>query len=86
MAFVSSKSSKSSKQSNLPDYQLVIKVPTSKGFITLGKLGLYNESSLHSKVIGLDQEQLIKLISKAELSITTYSSSNTDDNIELVIE
>ena len=83
MAFVS-KSSKSSK-GNLPDNQLVIKVPTSKGYITLGKIGLYNESNLHSKVAQLPQDQLIKLLSKAELIIQPYSSSSNDEDIELVI-
>lgn len=81
MAFVSK--SKSGK-SNLPDNQLVIKVSTSKGYVTLGKIGLYNESALHSKVAQLTNEQLIKLLSNAEVSIVAYSS-NTDDEIELVI-
>ena len=83
MAFVSK--SKSSKQGNLPDNQLVVKVPTSKGFVTLGKIGLYNESSLHSKVAEFTNEQLVKLLSKAELSITPYSNGNQDDDIELDI-
>ena len=82
MAFVSK--SKSTKQGNLPDYQLIIKVPTSKGHVTLGKVGLYNESALHSKVAQLSNEQLIKLLSKAELSITPYST-NVEDDIELVL-
>ena len=81
MAFVSK--SKSGK-GNLPDNQLVVKVSTSKGFVTLGKIGLYNESALHSKVAQLTNEQLIKLLSNAEVSIVAYSS-NTDDEIELVI-
>ena len=81
MAFVSK--SKSGK-SNLPDYQLVVKVSTSKGYVTLGKIGLYEESALHSKVAQLTNEQLIKLLSNAEVSIVAYSS-NTDDEIELVI-
>ena len=82
MAFVSK--SKSGK-SNLPDNQLVIKVPTSKGYVTLGKLGLYNESALHSKVAQLTNEQLIKLLSNAEVSIQPYTNGNADDEIELVI-
>mgnify|MGYP003611208510 CR=1 FL=1 len=82
MAFVSK--SKSGK-SNLPDNQLVIKVPTSKGYVTLGKLGLYNESALHSKVAQLTNEQLIKLLSNAEVSIQSYSNGNVDDEIELVL-
>lgn len=81
MSFVSK--SKSGK-GKLPDNQLVIKVKTSKGFVTLGKIGLYDESALHSKVAQLSSEQLIKLLSNAEVSIVAYSS-NTDDEIELVI-
>lgn len=82
MAFVSK--SKSGK-SNLPDNQLVVKVKTSKGFVTLGKIGLYNESALHSKVSQLSTEQLIKLLANAEVSIVPYQSNNADDDIELVI-
>ena len=77
MAFVSNKSK--SKSGNLPDNQLIIKVSTSKGYVTLGKIGLYNESALHSAVAKLSSEQLIKLFSKAELSIVEYSSENKDD-------
>ena len=84
MAFVS-KSSKSAKKNNLPDNQLVIKVPTSKGYVTLGKLGLYDESALHSKVAQLSNEQLVKLLAKAELSIVPYSNGNVEDDIELVL-
>ena len=83
MAFVSNKSK--SKSGNLPDNQLVVKVSTSKGFVTLGKIGLYNESALHSKVAQLTNEQLIKLLANAEVSIVPYSSSSSDDEIELVI-
>ena len=83
MAFASEKSkpakSKSGKASNLPDNQLIIKVSTSKGYVTLGKIGLYNESALHSAVAKLSNEQLIKLLSKAELSIVEYSNDNKDD-------
>lgn len=82
MAFVSKTKSKSG---NLPDNQLVIKVKTSKGFVTLGKVGLYNESALHSKVAALTTEQLVKLLSQAEISIAPYQSGNTDDDFELVI-
>ena len=81
MAFVSK--SKSGK-SNLPDNQLVVKVATSKGFVTLGKIGLYNESALHSKVAQLTNEQLLKLLSNAEVSIVAYSS-NTEDEFELIV-
>ncbi len=83
MVFASEKSkptkSKSGKASNLPDNQLIIKVSTSKGYVTLGKIGLYNESALHSAVAKLSNEQLIKLLSKAELSIVEYSNDNKDD-------
>ena len=82
MAFVSK--SKSGK-GNLPDNQLVVKVATSKGFVTLGKIGLYNESALHSKVAQLSNEQLIKLLANAQLEIVAYSSGSSDDEIELVI-
>lgn len=84
MAFVSNKS-KSGKGSNLPDNQLVVKVSTSKGYVTLGKIGLYNESALHSKVAQLTNEQLIKLLAKAELSIVPYTNGNNEDDIELDI-
>ena len=88
MTFASEKSkptkSKSGK-SNLPDNQLIIKVSTSKGYVTLGKLGLYNESALHSKVAQLSSEQLVRLLSNAELSIVQYSNGNNEDDIELVI-
>ena len=84
MAFVS-KSGKSAKKSNLPDNQLVIKISTSKGFVTLGKIGLYDESALHSKVAQLSNEQLIKLLAKAEVTIQPYSNGNIDEDIELVL-
>lgn len=82
MAFVGKSKSKSG---NLPDNQLIIKVSTSKGFVTLGKVGLYNESALHSKVAQLTPEQLVKLLSKAELSIVPYQSGNAEEEIELII-
>ena len=82
MAFVSK--SKSGK-SNLPDNQLVVKVPTSKGYVTLGKIGLYDESALHSKVAQLSPEQLLKLLSKAEVSIVPYSNGNTEEEFELLV-
>lgn len=81
MAFVS----KSKKSGNLPDNQLVVKVSTSKGFVTLGKIGLYNESALHSKVAALSNEQLLKLLTKAEVSVVPYSNGNNEDDIELDI-
>lgn len=82
MAFVSK--SKSGK-SNLPDNHLVVKVSTSKGYVTLGKIGLFNESALHSKVAQLTNEQLVKLLSKAEVSVVPYSSNANEDEIELII-
>ena len=85
MAFASEKSKSSTKgksKSNLPDNQLVIKVSTSKGYVTLGKVGLYNESALHEKVAKLTNEQLLKLLSKAEVSIVPFTS-NAKDDIEL---
>ena len=83
MAFVSKTKSKSNK-GNLPNHQLVIKISTSKGFVTLGKIGLYDESALHSKVAQLTPEQLVKLLAKAEVSITPYAS-NDQEEIELVL-
>lgn len=74
-----------SGKSKLPDNQLVVKVSTSKGYVTLGKIGLYNESALHSKVAELTNEQLIKLLAKAEVSIVPYSSSVNEEGIELLI-
>ena len=82
MSFVSK--SKSGK-SKLPDQQLVVKVSTSKGYVTLGKIGLYNESALHSKVAQLTNEQLVKLLANAELSVVPYSSNANEEEIELII-
>ena len=82
MAFAS-KSNR--KASNLPDNQLIIKVSTSKGFITLGKIGLYNESALHSVVAKLSNEQLTKLLANAQLAVVEYENSNDKDTIELVL-
>lgn len=82
MAFVSK--SKSGK-GNLPDNQLVVKISTSKGYVTLGKIGLYNESALHSKVAALSPEQLVRLLSKAEVSVVPYSNGSSDDDFELDI-
>ena len=83
MAFASKKPK--SVKGNLPDNQLVIKIPTSKGYVTLGKIGLYDESSLHSKVAQLTNEQLVKLLAKAEVSVQPYSS-NVEDTVELLID
>ena len=79
MAFAS----KTKKTNNLPDKELVIKVNTSEGFVTLGRVGLYEESPLHSQVTKLSNEQLVKLISNAELTIIEYSRTPNND-IKLV--
>lgn len=88
MTFASEKSkptkSKSGKASNLPNHQLIIKVSTSKGHVTLGKIGLYDESALHSAVAKLSNEQLLKLLAKAEVSVVPYTSDNKDA-IELIL-
>ena len=80
MTFASEKSKTKSKsgKASLPDHQLIIKVPTSKGFVTLGKIGLYDESALHSAVAQLSSEQLVKLLSKAEASIVAYNNDKSD--------
>ena len=91
MAFASEKvksaKAKSAKANsgNLPQHQLVVKVSTSKGYVTLGKIGLYDESALHSAVAKLSNEQLVKLLANAELSIVQYTSSANKDEIELVL-
>ena len=81
MAFASKTNSK--KTNNLPDNELVIKVNTSEGYVTLGRIGLYDESPLHSQVTKLSKEQLAKLISNAELTIIEYSRTPNND-IKLV--
>lgn len=82
MAFTSKSKGKSGK---LPDNQLVIKVSTSKGYVTLGKIGLYDESALHAQVAKLSNEQLVKLLSKAEVSVVPYASSN-EDEIQVILD
>ena len=84
MAFASPQASAKKKSNNTPNKELVIKINTSKGFVTLGRVGLYDESALHTAVSQLTQEQLAKLISSAQLEIVTYSR-DTEDKIELVI-
>ena len=79
MAFAS----KTKKTNNLPDKELVIKVNTSEGFVTLGRIGLYDESPLHSKVTQLSNEQLAKLLASAQLTIIEYSRTPNND-IKLV--
>ena len=79
MAFAS----KAKKTNNLPDNELIIKVNTSEGYVTLGRIGLYNESPLHSQVTQLSNEQLTKLLANAQLSIVEYSRSS-NNNIKLV--
>ena len=72
------------KKNNTPDKELIIKINTSKGFVTLGRVGLYDESGLHTAVAKLGPEQLAKLISNAQLEIVNYSR-DTEDNIQLII-
>ena len=84
MAFASEKSKSPKGKANLPNHQLIIKVSTSKGHVTLGKIGLYDESALHSAVAKLSNEQLVKLLAKAEVSVVPYTSDNKDP-IELVL-
>ena len=79
MAFAS----KAKKTNNLPDNELIIKVNTSEGYVTLGRVGLYEESPLHSQVTQLSNEQLAKLISNAELTIIEYSRTSNNE-IKLV--
>ena len=81
----SAKSKSASAKSNTPDNQLVVKVSTSKGYVTLGKIGLYNESALHSAVAKLSNEQLVRLLSNAELSIVPYSDANKEEAIQLIL-
>ena len=84
MAFASPQPASAKKKAKTPDKELVIKVNTSKGYVTLGKLGLYNESSLHLQVSKLQPEQLQQLLAKATVEIIDYSRSE-DDKIQLVI-
>ena len=81
MAFVSSKKK---GKGNLPDHQLVIKINTSKGYITLGRVGLYNESTLHDKVVNLSPEKLAKLLGQALVEVVPYEEALTEE-IELII-
>ena len=75
MAFAS----KTKKTNNLPDKELVIKVNTSEDFVTLGRVGLYEESPLHSQVTQLSNEQLAKLLASAQLTIIEYSRTPNND-------
>ena len=79
MAFAS----QTKKTNNLPDKELIIKVNTSEGYVTLGRVGLYEESPLHSQVTQLSNEQLVKLISNAQLTIVEYSRTPNNE-IKLV--
>ena len=82
MAFVSA--SKKKSKGNLPDNQLIIKVKTSKGFVTLGRVGLYDESALHAKVANLPAEKLAKLLGNAQVEVVPYEEALTEE-IELII-
>ena len=83
MTFASPKTP-SKKAKNTPDNEIVVKINTSKGYVTLGRIGLYNESVLHKQVANLQQEQLVKLLSNAQIEIVEYTRSD-DDKIQLVI-
>ena len=89
MAFASPEKAKSAKSkstpANKPNHQLIVKVATSKGYVTLGKIGLYDESALHSAVAKLSNEQLVKLLSNAEVSIVPYTDSKDKEAIQLVL-
>ena len=71
-------------KNNTPDKELIIKINTSKGFVTLGRVGLYDESALHTAVSQLGPEQLCKLLASAQLEVVAYSR-DTEDNIQLII-
>ena len=72
------------KKNNTPDKELIIKINTSKGFVTLGRIGLYDESSLHTAVSQLTQEQLQQLLAKASVEIVNYTRDD-EDKIALVL-
>ena len=84
MAFASPQPASAKKKNNTPNKELIIKINTSKGFVTLGRVGLYDESSLHTAVAKLGPEQLCKLLSNSQLEIVNYSR-DTEDNIQLII-
>ena len=67
-----------------PNKEIVVKVNTSKGYVTLGRIGLYDESPLHAQVSKLTQDQLAKLLANSSLEIVEYTRASSDD-IQLVI-
>ena len=85
MAFASpAPQASAKKKANTPNKELVVKVNTSKGFVTLGRIGLYDESALHNAVSQLTQEQLAKMFASAQLEIIDYSRDD-EDKIALVL-
>ena len=74
----------SKKKNNTPNKELVVKVNTSKGYVTLGRIGLYDESALHAQVAKLAPEQLQQLLAKSSIEVVAYTRSD-DDKIELII-
>lgn len=67
-----------------PNKEIVVKINTSKGYVTLGRIGLYDESPLHAQVSKLTQDQLVKLLANASLEIVEYTRASSDD-IQLVL-
>ena len=84
MTFASPKTPAKKAKNNTPDKEHLVKVNTSKGYVTLGRIGLYNESALHTQVAKLQPEQLAKLLANASIEVVPYTRSD-DDKIELII-
>ena len=84
MTFASPKTPSKKATKNTPDNEIIIKVNTSKGYVTLGRIGLYDESSLHNQVAKLAPEQLQKLLANASIEVVQYTRSD-DDKIQLII-
>lgn len=84
MTFASPKTPSKKVTKNTPNKELIVKVNTSKGYVTLGRIGLYNESALHTQVSQLQPEQLQQLLAKSQIEVVEYTRSD-DDKIQLVI-
>ena len=84
MTFASPKTPAKKVKKNTPDKEIIIKVNTSKGYVTLGRIGLYDESALHAQVSLLQPEQLQKLLASASVEVVQYTRSS-DDKIQLVL-
>ena len=84
MAFAAPQPASAKKKAKTPDKELIVKINTSKGFVTLGRIGLYDESSLHTAVSQLTQEQLQQLLAKASVEIVNYTRDD-EDKIALVL-